>query len=245
MGRSCGGCCANFDKPKDVLEKVFFDRNKAYEAWVRSEDDLLLFRKKMDLLERGYRQCRFLAFLGEGNKRVGCLLHPRRPENKGRDLRDYGFYEDCGFCASNFCGSSKHLLRKDIIDKQFFLLIQEDLDWYEYSRLFSFYVDLNGTKGMLDIYVEFTRPLYESIFERLPWRELQGKGFLQQYHRLIRRVVKKLRGTAYRLGSDDDILFQGISEALGAKGRPNIVDGEVDEFIRDLDVCSGRLGSNL
>jgi hypothetical protein len=77
----------------------------------------------MDLLEKGVRRCRFLAFLDDRNRTVGCLLHPRMLENKNKDFRDYGFYEDHSFCASNFCGSSKNLLQrlswKDLQDKGF------------------------------------------------------------------------------------------------------------------------------
>ena len=60
--RGCGGCCTNFSQPRHILERVFSVRKEAYDAWVQSEDDMLLYRKKMDLMERGTRQCRFLSF---------------------------------------------------------------------------------------------------------------------------------------------------------------------------------------
>ncbi len=194
--KGCGGCCVNFEQPRQILERIFSVRRKAYDAWVQSEDDILLYKKKMDLLEKGHRQCRFLAFLDDRRKRVGCLLHPGRPENNGRDLRDYGFYEDCGFCAANHCATSDNLLKRDIVDKQFFLLIQENLDWYEYSRLFSFYVDLDSTKGLLDIYVKYTRPLYKGILQRLSWKDLQGQ-----------RVSKTISQTNKHHSKQDEAIF--------------------------------------
>lgn len=232
--RGCGGCCTNFSQPRHILERVFSVRKEAYDAWVQSEDDMLLYRKKMDLLEKGIRQCRFLTFLDDGNRTVGCLLHPGRPENKGRDFRDYGFYEDCGFCESNFCASSKNLLKRDMIDKQFFLLIQENMDWYEYSRLFSFYVDLNGTKGLFDIHVKYTRPLYEVIFQRLSWTDLQGKGFLEQYHRLIRSIVIRIKPSSSRRTIEGDVWFHDIIEILGNRRQINSVNEEIDKFVKVL-----------
>ena len=232
--RGCGGCCGNFDQPRHMLERVFSVRKEAYDAWVRSEDDMHLYRKKMDLLEKGNRQCRFLAFLDDRNKTVGCLLHPGRPENRGRDFRDYGFHEDCGFCVDNFCASSNNLLKRDMIDKQFFLLVQENLDWYEYSRLFSFYVDLNGTKGLFDIYVKHTRPVYKAILQRFSWKDLQGKGFVQQYHTLIRSIVNRIKPSSCRVTKEDDVPFQDIIEILRDRQQVNAVNSEIDRFVKFL-----------
>jgi hypothetical protein len=231
----CGGCCADFDQPRHILESIFIARKEAYDAWVRSEDDMLFYRQKMDLREKGYRQCRFLAFLDDGHKMVGCLLHPGRPENRGRDLRDYGFYEDCGFCAANFCASSKDLLQRDMADKQFFLLMHENMDWYEYSRLFSYYVDLNGIKGLFDIYVEFTRPLYKTILQRLSWTNLQGKSFAKQYRTLIRNIVSKVKPSCCRVTGEGDIPFQDMMEILGDMEQTDLIRIEIDRFIRLLD----------
>ncbi len=232
--RSCGGCCINFDQPRHVLEKVFSVRNKAYDTLVQSENDMLLYRKKMDMLEKGPRQCRFLAFLDSGRKRVGCLLHPAGPENKGRDLRDYGFYEDHAFCRANFCASSKNLLQRDMVDKQFFLLFQESLDWYEYSRLFSFYVDLNGTKGFFDIYVKYTRPLYEGVLQRLSWANLQSKEFLIQYNRLIKTIVSRITPSLCEVNGEGNVPFQDIIEILRNKRKKNVVNAEINKFVELL-----------
>jgi len=217
-----------------MLEAVFCARKEAYDTWVRSEHDMLLFRKKMDLREKGYRQCRFLAFLDDRNETVGCLLHPARPENQGRDFRDYGFYEDRGFCAASFCASSINLLGSDTSDRQFFLLIQEDLDWYEYSRLFSFYVDLDGSKGLFNIYTRFTRILYEAILTRCPWTELQGKGFARHYDTLIGKIVRKVNPSSFRAG-EDHLPFTHIFEILYDKKQVNVIDTEIDRFVDALD----------
>jgi hypothetical protein len=232
--RGCGGCCANFSQPRHALERVFSMRKKTYDAWVRSENDMLLYRKKMDLLEKSIRRCRFLAFLDDRNFTVGCLLHPGRPENKSRDFRDYGFYEDCGFCASNFCASSKNLLKRDTIDKQFFLLIQQNMDWYDYSRLFSFYVDVNGTKGLFDIHVNCTRPLYEVILQRLSWKDLQGRGFAKHYHRLIRTIVSRLKPSSPRATEESDVPFHDIMEILDHRSHARLVNQEIDNFVKIL-----------
>jgi hypothetical protein len=232
--RGCGGCCGHFDQPRHILEAVFCSRKKAYDTWVRSENDMLLYRKKMDLREKGYRQCRFLAFLDDRNETVGCLLHPARPENQGRDFRDYGFYEDCGFCAASFCASSMNLLRRDASDRQFFLLIQEGLGWYEYSRLFSCYVDLNGTKGLFNIYVRFTRPLYEAILTRCHWTDLQVKGFARQYNTLIGKIVTKIKPSSFRTG-EDHLPFPHILEILSDKKQANVIATEVDRFLNAFD----------
>ncbi len=237
--KGCGGCCAHFDQPKRALEKVFSARKKAYDARGRTEDDMLLYRQKTDLLEKGYRQCRFLAFLDDRNMGVGCLLHPGRPENAGKDLRDHGFYEDCGFCAVNFCASSKNLLKRDVTDKQFFLLIQQDLDWYEYSRLFSFYVDLDGVKGLFDIYVRFTRPLYEAILQRLSFRDLKGKGFRTHYDTLIQTIVRRVK-PSLPSSSEGEIHFQEIIEILADRKQSQAVGAEIERFVGIFDVQTNR-----
>ncbi len=229
--RGCGGCCADFDQPRDGLERVFLSRKEAFDAQVRGEDDLLLFRKKTDLVEKGFRRCRFLAFLDNENETIGCLLHPGRTENKGKDLRDFGFYEDCGFCASNFCASSKNLLKRDVTDKQFFLLIQEDTDWYDYSRLFSFYVDVNGTKGLFDIYAQFTRPIYEAILQRLSWMALQGKGFIQHYDALIRAIIRSVRPSSGSTTEQTGVPFQEIGEILADRKQAKAASAEIEKFV--------------
>ncbi|UCG81131.1 MAG: hypothetical protein JSV60_02265 [Desulfobacterales bacterium] len=216
------------------MERVFSVRKKAYDDWVRSENDMPVYRKKMDLLEKGSRLCRFLSFLDDRNSTVGCLLHPGRLENKGVDFRDYGFYEDCGFCASNFCASSHNLLKRDTIDKQFFLLVQEGMDWYEYSRLFSFYVDVNGTKGLFDTYVKYTRPLYKVILQRLSRTDLKGKGFAEQYQRLIRTIANRIKPSPSRVTKADDLPFQDMMEILGNRQHANAVYEELDKFIKVL-----------
>jgi hypothetical protein len=233
--KGCGGCCAHFDQPRHILEGVFSARKEAYDAWVISEDDILLYRKKTDLLEKGYRQCRFLAFLDDRNETIGCLLHPGRLENKGRDLRDYGFYENSGICAANFCLSSKNVFRRDMVDRQFFLLAQEDLDWYEYSRLFSRYVDLNGTKGLFDIYVKFTRPLYQTILERLSWKELQSKGFLEQYNELIRTIVRKTKPPANKGAKEGYAAFHCLMGTLSDKRQADMTNAQIEKFVKALD----------
>lgn len=230
--RGCGGCCADFDQPRDELERVFLARKEAFGAQVRGEDDLLLFRKKMDLVEKGYRRCRFLAFLNDTNKTVGCLLHPCRTENKGKDLRDYGFYEDCGFCASNFCASSQNLLKRDVTDKQFFLLIQEDLDWYDYSSLFSFYVDLNGTKGMFDIYVKFTRPVYEALLQRCSFTDLKGKGFGKHYDALLYAIARRTKPSSWGGNTVGDVPFHEIMDFLADKRKADVVAAEIERFLK-------------
>ncbi|MBW2175209.1 MAG: hypothetical protein JRF64_11585 [Deltaproteobacteria bacterium] len=183
--RGCGGCCTNFSQPRHILEKVFSVRKEAYDAWVQSEDDMLLYRKKMDLVERGTRQCRFLSFLDDRNCTTGCLLH-------------------------------------------------EDMDWYEYSRLFSFYVDLNGTKGLFDIYVRHTRPLYEAVLQRVSWTDLQGKGFMQQYNRLIRSMVSRGKPSTSGETEEDGVPFHYIMKILDDRRRVNLVNEEIDRFVRVL-----------
>lgn len=230
--KGCGGCCVNFEQPRQILEKVFSIRKEAYDAWVRSEGDILPYKKKMDLLEKGHKQCRFLAFLDDGKKKIGCLLHPNRLENGNRDLRDYGFYDDHNFCATIFCGSSKGLLKRDAVDKQFFFLIQEDLDWYNYSRLFSFYVDLDGTKGLFDIYAKYTRPLYKKILQRVFWKDIQGKGFLKRYHGLLKTIVNKTNPPLDKFAREGyGTPFKDIIGILWDRRQVDIINVEIEKFI--------------
>jgi hypothetical protein len=127
-----------------------------------------------------------------------------------------------------------NLLRRDASDRQFFLLIQEGLGWYEYSRLFSCYVDLNGTKGLFNIYVRFTRPLYEAILTRCHWTDLQVKGFARQYNTLIGKIVTKIKPSSFRTG-EDHLPFPHILEILSDKKQANVIATEVDRFLNAFD----------
>jgi hypothetical protein len=105
------------------------------------------------------------------------------------------------------------------------------MDWYEYSRLFSFYVDLNSTKGLFDICVRHTRPLYEAILQRVSWMDLQGKGFMQQYNRLIRSIVSGGKPSTSRETEEDGVPFHYIMKILGDRRRVNLVNEEIDRFV--------------
>jgi hypothetical protein len=76
------------------------------------------------LLETIYN-CEFLGFIDQGQKRVGCLLHPSIHE--GVDLRGNSFF-GAELCAGHFCPSYTHLTKVE--QSAVFMALD---DWYLYG----------------------------------------------------------------------------------------------------------------
>jgi len=69
--------------------------------------------------------CEYLGFLDDGERRVGCLLHPL--QNGGADLRDVSFYGQA-LCDGHFCPSYYYISQDE---KESLLHIFED--WHLYG----------------------------------------------------------------------------------------------------------------
>ncbi len=135
---SCGACCGLYNIPgltRSRLTAVLHRRTEELSCVPRTEDDLDDFAIR-ELRRIGddkpyprFHHCPFLGFIGPEQTRVGCLLHPLVPENKGVDLRGYSYY-GAAACRLYFCPSHSRL------PARFKRILQiTSPDWYLYGLL--------------------------------------------------------------------------------------------------------------
>ncbi len=151
--RTCAGCCDDFTQERDVLERKYRWRKKAYKEIVRDSSDFTLYKTQVRKKEVFSQKCPYVAFLDERERSVGCLLHPKNPANRGIDRRNYGIYGS-GLCSAYVCSAIKTLEKAKLSDRLLILHIIESSDnWYYYSRLFSPSVTYGYHRGVIEIFL--------------------------------------------------------------------------------------------
>jgi len=154
--RTCAGCCDDFTQERDVLARKYRWRKKAYKEIVKKSCDLTLYKTHVRKKEEFSQKCPYVAFLDEEEKSVGCLLHPKNPDNRGIDLRNYGIYGS-GLCSAYVCSAIKTLEKAKLSERLLTLHLMESSDnWYFYSRLFSPSVSHGYHRGLIEIYLHYT-----------------------------------------------------------------------------------------
>ena len=132
--KSCGACCGLYnyvDSGREALTARLRRRTALFRASVRGPGDLALFSRTVKEGEDGAKRyevihcCEYVGFLDEGERRVGCLLHPM--QNGGRDMRDASFYGR-ELCDGHFCPSYSYLSRAEKL-----ALLEILDDWYLYG----------------------------------------------------------------------------------------------------------------
>ncbi|MGO9136121.1 MAG: hypothetical protein ACLP9S_18020 [Syntrophales bacterium] len=132
--KSCGACCGLYnyaDSTKDSLSRRLRERTKYFREMVASQADLTHFSRKVKMLEETRKLyevihcCEYLGFLNEGEKKVGCLLHPC--QNGGADMREASFYGR-ELCEGHLCPSYHYLSREEKA-----ALTNIANDWYLYG----------------------------------------------------------------------------------------------------------------
>ncbi|MEN6464158.1 MAG: hypothetical protein ABFD62_03165 [Syntrophaceae bacterium] len=148
--KSCGACCGLYnyaDSSKKSLLERLRKRTGLFRKTVKGRADLPAFSEMVRNAEDNAKLyeviycCEFLGFI-EGERKVGCLLHPM--QNGGADLRDVSFYGR-ELCDGHFCPSyhyispaEKKALLNIIDDWYLFGLCVTDIDLVkEYFRLIS------------------------------------------------------------------------------------------------------------
>ena len=132
--KSCGACCGLYnyvDSGREALAARLRRRTALFRATVRGPGDLPLFSRTVKENEDGAKRyevihcCEYVGFLDEGERRVGCLLHPM--QNGGRDMRDASFYGR-ELCDGHFCPSYSYISRAEKL-----ALLEILDDWYLYG----------------------------------------------------------------------------------------------------------------
>ncbi len=180
-GHSCGGCCNDFSRPRELLARAFARRARLFaaEPATGGEEALRCHHLRLDLLE-GSKECKFLAFLEETEERVGCLIHPGR--QGGIELRDASPF-GAGLCAESLCPPAAAFDPRRV--DPFLALLARGADWYDYSRLFTRFIFCGPHSGLYEVLAARTRPLAALLLGR-GWRPARG---LASYGRLLSRLL--------------------------------------------------------
>ena len=133
-GKSCGACCGLYnyaDSSRESLAARLRARTRRFSRTGRSPEDLRAFSSWVSASEDPAKRyeviycCEYLGFLDEGEKRVGCLLHPVC--NGGCDLRENSFYGR-ELCDGHLCPSHTYLTATE---KAILIAVLDD--WYLYG----------------------------------------------------------------------------------------------------------------
>lgn len=133
---SCGACCGLYNVPdlnRRDLTALLEHRTVRFAATPRTTAAIDAFALEAGDVESWQRpfekfhHCPFLGLIGDGAKRVGCLLHPLARGNKGIDFRGLSYYG--GFaCRTFFCASTRTMEKRY---KQIIRLVCDD--WFAYG----------------------------------------------------------------------------------------------------------------
>ena len=114
---SCGACCGLYNLPsagETDLARRLQQRTEAFSKVPRQVDAVADFGKRIldEIADRqpisGFHHCPYVGLIGERSSRVGCLLHPLAPENRGADFRGLSHYGGMA-CRIYFCPSHEAL----------------------------------------------------------------------------------------------------------------------------------------
>lgn len=135
---SCGACCGLYNLPnlsQENLEILLSERTEAFASVPRTEDGIYAFQRRNEGPQPRTRpfpefhHCPFLGLIGAEKSRVGCLLHPARPGNNGRDYRSFSWYSEKA-CRTYFCPATKKL--PTVYQS---ILLQTIDNWYTYGLI--------------------------------------------------------------------------------------------------------------
>lgn len=115
---SCGACCGLYNRSDPSRDAVRAELRRRTEALAGVPRTAQAFRAGAARLEASapaplfpsVRVCPLLGFLDAGERRVGCLAHPK--VTGGPDLRDCGVY-DATICESFLCPSFSFLSEEE------------------------------------------------------------------------------------------------------------------------------------
>lgn len=166
---SCGACCGLYnvaDLSRDALTAMLNRRTEQFRETPRTVEAIDAFARQIRATEPHERpfpqfhHCPFIGMIGDGQQRVGCLLHPLGEGNDGVDFRGLSYYGALA-CRTYFCPSThrlparyKRLLRTCITD------------WYAYGLIVT---EQALVRALLQtVETRLGRPLHPDLFEGNP-----------------------------------------------------------------------------
>lgn len=136
---SCGACCGLYnvaDAAYGALVSMLTQRTEAFARVARQADTIAAFgRWAQARCGTGpfpeFHHCPFVGLIGEGQRRVGCLLHPCAAGNQGVDYRGLSYYGGMA-CRIYFCPAYSKL--SPVIKT---VVRESAASWYEYGLMVS------------------------------------------------------------------------------------------------------------
>ena len=250
---SCGACCGLyniFDLSRSKLEDLLHRRTLAFRSIPRTEKDLDDFA--FDELRRmgddkpypHFHHCPFLGFIGPDLSRVGCLLHPLVPENRGLDLRGYSYY-GAAACRMYFCPSYYRL------PARFKRIVQSTApDWYLYGLLITehrlltaLFADIEVRLGREITAADFVgqeaaiqrmQPIL-SLKEDWPYRSMSSPG---PGHYVFEDGEYQRPGTTYpgqtRIQSPFDPIFHELDSEFDSLPTLHRAEADLEDLLASL-----------
>lgn len=250
--KSCGACCGLYnyrDSRYEALSDRLRKRTALFRALPKTIEGFHLYEEILDKEEDKEKRyeviycCEYLGFIDEGEKRVGCLLHPA--QNGGDDFRDISFYGR-ELCAGHFCTSYYYLSQNEkyaivnvIDDWYLYGLVITDIDLVkDYFRLIS---DGVGETPAAKLFQEepFKRLAREFFSLKINWpfRSPDVHRFGKYYFDGAQYMVNYIDyGKFNRSPSPFNNIFLSLSSEFNSKEEidraEEMVRSQIDKFIR-------------
>jgi hypothetical protein len=138
--KGCAWCCGLYnvrDSGRGELACRLRRRTERFYFTSRTVEGVLRYaeetrdEERLALVDPDFYSCEFVGFLNRDETRVGCLLNPQSPGNRGVDWRGLSFHGGAA-CSGFFCRASRELT-----DGERRIIIGTVDDWYLYGFLLS------------------------------------------------------------------------------------------------------------
>ncbi|MGD8674869.1 MAG: hypothetical protein PVG81_03605 [Desulfobacterales bacterium] len=134
---SCAACCGLYnvaDAAYGPLVSMLSERTKDFARVPRQADAIAAFGQRVQARCKAgpfpdFHHCPFVGLIGEGHRRVGCLLHPHAAGNHGVDYRGLSYYGGMA-CRLYFCPA--HAKLSTVIKT---VVRESAVSWYEYGLI--------------------------------------------------------------------------------------------------------------
>jgi len=218
-GISCGACCGLYnhaDSRAETLRPQLRARTALAREmrggdpmWPKAYGERVRAAEPAGRIYETIYTCEFLGYVDDGERRVGCLLHPLM--NDGRDLRHHSFYGQ-ELCAGHFCPSYTYLTEAE----QRAVVAACD-DWYLYGIVVT---DIDLVK---DVFAHaerrLARPILGDVAERPAVARALGDVFRLRLDWPYRAGERPRFGKYYFAGEDYGIAEVNYAE-IGVEPSP-------------------------
>jgi hypothetical protein len=250
--KSCGACCGLYNYADSTKESVVARLRRRTDLFrtiavcpdgVREFSEMVVHSEDQKKLYEVIYCCEYVGFLDDGEKKVGCLLHPER--SNGIDLRGASFYGK-KLCEGHLCPSYHYLTKAEQL-----ALINSTDDWYLYGLCVT---DIDLVKSYFRLISEkvcempspdiFKKGAFREIFLRFlsfkiswPFRSTAANRFGKYYFDGSEYMINRIDYEKLGCGKSrfDNIFISLSSEFKNLKELREgeiLIESNIDEFVR-------------